>query len=75
MLPIEAGDMDFADFGTSDLTASDVSKRLSASPDADGSESADSEGVGTSWIGGEIWCARHDSNVRPSAPQADALSI
>jgi len=21
-----------------------------------------------------LWCARHDSNVRPSAPQADALS-
>ena len=41
MLPIESGDMDFADFGTTRPVANDGTKRHYASPSADESERTD----------------------------------
>jgi hypothetical protein len=45
----------------------DVAKRRDASP-----LSAEADSESSKYA--ESWRARHDSNVRPSAPQADALS-
>ena len=53
MLPIEAGDMDFADFGAALPSPTGVSKRHYASPGADESGPAEGERDVDYWIGRE----------------------
>lgn len=64
LMPSESEDMSFADFGA---TTHGTKRHRPPRPKIRRSLSM--------WIHWQEWCARQDSNLRPSAPQADALSI